>query len=216
MHDTLAQSVAGIGFQLEAIRIGTPQELARVHQQLDVASDLVRQSHEEARTSIMMLKAQAVESESLVSALSQCARGLVAGGEVRVFSGTSGTVSPLPLRVVDGLYRIGQEALANAVRHAQATELTILLEYQKETARLLIGDNGRGFVPAGEDAGFGLRGMRSRAHGVGAVLEIETEIGKGTKVWVTSALMPRVSLRSLSEHLLKFMRGNRRNVATDR
>ncbi len=214
MHDTLAQSVAGIGFQLEAIRIGTPQELARIHQQLDVASDLVRQSHEEARTNIRMLKAHAVKSENLVAALSECAKGLVAGGEVRVLSGTSGVVSSLPLRVVDALYRIGQEALANVVRHAQATELTILLEYQKETACLLIGDNGRGFVPAGEDAGFGLRGMQSRAHGVGAVLEIHTEIGKGTKVRVTSALAPRVSLRSLSGHLLRFVRGNRRHVAT--
>src|SRR5436853_2035374 len=51
VHDTLAQSFAGIGFQLDAIRNGVPKDLKIIHHQLDVASDLARHSHEEARRS---------------------------------------------------------------------------------------------------------------------------------------------------------------------
>ena len=56
MHDTLAQSFAGIGFQIQAVRNGTPEELQNLHHQLDVATELVRHSHEEARRSIAALR----------------------------------------------------------------------------------------------------------------------------------------------------------------
>ena len=80
MHDTLAQSFAGIGFQLEAIRSGVPQELPATHQQLDLASDLVRHSHEEARRSIASLRPQSLRAATCLAALDACAKRLVYGG----------------------------------------------------------------------------------------------------------------------------------------
>ena len=64
MHDTLAQSFAGIGFQLDAIRNGVPSDLAIIHQQLDLASDLTRHSHEEARRSIATLRPRSLQAEA--------------------------------------------------------------------------------------------------------------------------------------------------------
>ncbi len=214
MHDTLAQSVAGIGFQLEAIRIGTPNELAKVHQQLDLASDLVRQSHAEARRSIMMLRPQQFEAEGLVDALNQCAARLVEGGEVRIASNRSGTVYPLPLRVVDALYRIGQEALANAVRHSQPTSLLIQLEYEKNAVQLVIEDDGCGFIRDGHAPGLGVLGMQQRADSIGAKLDIQSEDGRGTKVRVRTAIVPRLTITSLPAVLLKILRGKSGNVIT--
>ena len=206
MHDTLAQSVAGIGFQLEAIRIGTPPDLVRVHEQLDLASELVRHSHVEARRSVDMLRPRQLASEGLLGALANCGHRLVAGGSVEVVASSSGDVRPLSLRTADTLYRIGQEALANAVRHAHPSRLTIHLDYAKDTVRLLIGDDGSGFVEGDNQAGLGVLAMRKRASSISAKLEIQRNQGqenqdrenqgRGTLVSVTAFLPPPVTFFS--------------------
>src|SRR5271170_742183 len=214
MHDTLAQGFAGIGFQLEAIRAGVPQGLPRIHQQVDLASELVRHSHAEARRTVEMLRPQQLESEGLLSALTLCARRLVEGGSVAVAANSVGAVQPIPLRISDSLYRIGQEALANAVRHAHATTLNIGLEYRKDSVRLLIGDDGTGFIERDDQHGFGVLGMRKRATSLSAELEILGVPGKGTHVSVVVALPPRVTFTSWPSLLYKFLREHIRSVTT--
>ncbi len=86
MHDTLAQSFAGIGFQLHAIRNGLHEDNPAVLQQLDLASNLVRHSHEEARRSIATLRPESLELADVLTALDACARRMVEGGSVQVFS----------------------------------------------------------------------------------------------------------------------------------
>ncbi|AXC10255.1 two-component system sensor kinase [Acidisarcina polymorpha] len=186
MHDTLAQSFAGIGFQLQAIRdeVGNEEEL-REH--IDLANDLVRASHEEARRSITALRSNALADSSLLEALDQSARRIVNGGSMQVQTFSKGNPGGISPRVVDAFFRIGQEAIANAVRHSGATTLTIAIAYEQATVRLLVEDNGRGF-PVGEDsAGFGIRSMGKRAESIGAVLEIRSSPGNGTSVQLESA-----------------------------
>ncbi|GGH11397.1 histidine kinase [Silvibacterium dinghuense] len=196
MHDTLAQSVAGIGFQLEAIRTQTPETLAKVHRQLDQASELVRHSHAEARRSIRMLRPQQLESEGLLTALTHTAERLVEGGPVQIHAVSLGEPRALPLRVADALYRIGQEALANAVRHAHPGIIRIEIEYTRQTVRLLIADDGIGFAQ-GEEQGLGLLGMRKRAASIAARLNIRNRKTsgpiQGTDVQVTAPLPPENS-----------------------
>lgn len=213
MHDTLAQSVAGIGFQLEAIRIATPRDLSRVHQQLDLARDLVRHSHAEARRSIDMLRPQQLESEGLLNALTRCARRLVEGGSVQVLAESIGEIYPLPLRIADTLYRIGQEALANAVRHADADTLTIRLEYSRHLVRLVIADDGCGFVHDSGLDGFGVQGMRKRALSIGARLQIHSRRESGTQVSVSAAMPSPVTFTSWPFVLWKFLTEHTRYVA---
>ena len=93
-----------------------------------------------------------------------------------------GEVQPIPLRISDTLYRIGQEALANAVRHAHPTTINLTLEFKKNYVRLLICDDGSGFIQREDSSGFGVLGMRKRAAGISAKLEISSELGKGTRV----------------------------------
>jgi signal transduction histidine kinase len=186
MHDTLAQSFAGIGFQLQAIHdeVGNETEL-REH--LDLASGLVRTSHEEARRSISALRSETVEKVGLLQALEQCADRIANGGgmrvEVRVVGG--GDPRSIPPRIADALYRIGQEAIANAVRHADASALVISLVFESSAWRLLIEDNGRGFPPGEDSANFGIRGMGKRAESIGATLDIRSTPGRGTAVQVS-------------------------------
>lgn len=205
MHDTLAQSFAGIGFQLQAIRNRLPDGLPMLHQQLELASNLVRHSHEEARRSIATLRSEDLESEDILSALDHCARRMVEGGLVRVVSEEEGEQRSIPLRIADTLYRIGQEAIANAVRHANPTLLTIRLTYSADSVCLQIKDNGIGFVQSNGLLGFGIRGMRRRAHGVSAAFQLHSQPGEGTRVTVEAPLPPRVTFTSWPKLLWKYV-----------
>ncbi len=213
MHDTLTQSVAGIGFQLEAIRIGTPSELARVHRQLDMASELVRHSHAEARRSIDMLRPQELESKGLLNALTQTAQRLVEGGGVVVAVSSTGDARPLPLRIADTLYRLGQEAIANAVRHAHPKTITISLDYERSIVRLSVSDDGSGFDHDAEAQGFGVQGMRKRAASISAQLDIHSSAGQGTSVTVTAPLAPHLNFRWRPKHFRKISLEKTRDVA---
>jgi signal transduction histidine kinase len=216
MHDTLAQSFAGIGFQLEAIRNGVPDDLPTTHQQLDMASNLVHHSHEEARRSIATLRPQTLQSGDMLAALEACARRLVEGGSVRVLTNCVGDTRPIPLRITDTLYRVGQEAIANSVRHAHPTAITISLEYQKNMIRLLVADDGVGFTRAGDLYGFGLRGMQKRAATISAALQIMSAPGQGTQVGIVATLPPRITVFSWPKFLWKYLMEHRPNVHATR
>jgi signal transduction histidine kinase len=216
MHDTLAQSFAGIGFQLEAIRNGIPEVLSATHQQLDLASDLVHHSHEEARRSIATLRPETLASGDLITALESCARRMVEGGSVQVVTISSGDPRSMPLRITDTLYRIGQEAIANAVRHAHPATITISLEYERNLVHLLVADDGRGFTEAGDLRGFGLRGMRKRASTISAALQIRSHPSDGTRVAVTASLPPRLTFLSWPRFLWKYLMEHRPNVHSTR
>jgi signal transduction histidine kinase len=205
MHDTLAQSFAGIGFQLQAIRNKLPEREAAVHQQLELASNLVRHSHDEARRSIAMLRPQSLESEDLLSALDQHARRLVEGGAVRVISERSGDPRPIPLRVADTLFRVGQESIANSLRHANPAVLRIRLHYSPNSASLEVEDNGTGFNPEAALQGFGIRGMRRRAQTVSATLRVHSTPGEGTLIEVQAPLPPHLTLATWPKFLWKYL-----------
>lgn len=209
MHDTIAQSFAGIGFQLQAIRNDLQDKNPTVHRQLDLACDLVHHSHEEARRSIATLRPESLDSIDLLPALDRCARRMVNGGSVQVKTSSAGDVRPLPIRVSDTLFRIGQEAIANAVRHAAPTSLSIFLRYGKDSVCLIIEDDGLGFSSTSDVLGFGLRGMRNRADTIAAKFNIISSANSGTRVEVAAPLPPRFNLRSWSIRLWRNLQERR-------
>lgn len=85
------------------------------------------------------------------------------------------------------LYRLVQEALSNAVKHAAATQVCVLIAHERDHARLklIIADDGRGFDPAKVNSGMGLIGMRERAQAFGGALSIQSRPGEGTTVRVS-------------------------------
>ncbi len=200
IHDTLAQSFAGIAFQLQAILRAIPRDLAHVQQQVELARDLVRHSHKEARRSIEPLQPESEEVAKILSALEESAQRMVKGA-IKISAVSEGTPRALSPRVADALLKIGQEAIANAVRHADPSQVEIALTYRADTVTLSVHDDGVGFVKSGNLLGFGLRGMRKRAAAVSADLAIESQPGKGTKVTVTAQLpsisKPAMAFRTL-------------------
>ena len=107
----------------------------------------------------------------------------------------------LPSRIRFELLRIGKEALTNALKHSQATNVQVKLTYQEQSLELSVKDDGRGFVPAsGSDAqhGYGLTSMRQRAEGLGGKVAIETGSRHGTKVVVFIPLIKEENVTAMA------------------
>ena len=90
----------------------------------------------------------------------------------------------LPAAVEEGLYRVAQEALNNALKHARATAVTVTVRADGARAELTVADDGRGFDPAAvhDRGGLGLVGMRERAERLGGALTIASAPDSGTRV----------------------------------
>jgi signal transduction histidine kinase len=200
MHDTVAQSFAGIGFQLQAIRNEIPSDAFLLHRQLDLASALARSSHEEVRRSIALLRPEWFESRELLAVLESYARKMVEGGCVNVTVSREGNVSGVPVRIKDTLFRIGQEAIANAIRHADSTEIRIEMRCAEGTVRLAVEDNGVGFTPSSQSSGFGLVGMRRRAESISGILRIRSALEEGTRVEIDAPLPPKLTVLAWWQH----------------
>lgn len=197
IHDTIAQDLSAIAFQLEAAEALLSQEtrqveLERARRSVTAALDLARKGLEETRRSVLDLRAAPLEGRTLPAALAALAAEANAGSAPAVaFEAVPATptVIPLPPAVEVGLYRIAREALQNALRHAAAAHVMIRLEASPDRVRLTVQDDGRGFATEGAAQGraasrFGLVGMRERARLLGGSFQVESSTGAGTRITV--------------------------------
>jgi signal transduction histidine kinase len=192
MHDTLAQSFSGLGFQLDALNTRLPPEQSDAHAQLEVAREMVRHGREGLRRSLMNLRAQELERGDLAEVLPELARQITVGTGIELRCAVERPPHTLPENVEANLLRIGQECLVNAVRHAHPKSIQLALHHEPGQVRLRITDDGAGFDPAqlnGNGNGhFGWRGIHERAAQIGAVVELESRPGRGTTITVTALL----------------------------
>jgi signal transduction histidine kinase len=192
IHDTMAQSFAGVGYQIQGIRRSVIRDglldSRLIADQLNVAYQLVRKCHEEAsRTVALFSTSSPLLQENLLGELEKTARK-IAGNQIKIVTRLTGNATTLSLRLADALLQIGREAIANAVSHSDPTQLTITLAYEGSNVSLTVGDNGQGFDYRHENAGFGILGMQKRAHNIAGNLQIESTPGHGTVVCVTARL----------------------------
>ena len=180
IHDGLAQYVAGALMHLQASLGDTIAPPTR--QRIEEAIRLLRVAAAESRRLIGSLRPPALEEQGLVEAISALVAEARADGPAIEFSHSiSGDAIPSP--VGGAIYRITQEALANARRHARARHVRVALEPVPGGIRLCIRDDGSGFDPATVPRDrFGLEGIRHRARLLGAEPRIESGPGRGTSV----------------------------------
>ncbi len=192
LHDTLEQELAGITMQLD-LAADCFQQAPRVAQHaLETARDMSRHSMVEARRSVWDLRCQLLEGGDLVSALAQIVEPLVPREQTKADFKIRGTPVRLPGPVEMNLLRIGQEAVANAVKHGSARRVAIELAFAPGVVCLTVSDDGQGFS-AGQPAPtghFGLLDMRERAQSMGSHLQVESEPGRGTRVIVEVRVHP--------------------------
>ena len=199
IHDTMAQSFAGVGYQIQGIRSsvvrGDHLDLHQIADQLTVAYQLVRSCHGEASRTIAMLGSVSPPiQQNLLGALVEAAHR-IAGDQITTSAELRGTSIPLNLQLADALLHIGQQAVANAVDHGNPSVLKISLSYEGNSVEMVVEDNGQGFEYTPETAGFGIQGMRKRARDVAGTLLIISSPGHGTQVRV-KANVPDEKIRN--------------------
>lgn len=188
IHDTLAQGFVAVSLQLELLgrKLGdAPDDVQTLIRQ---ARELVQSSLEEARRSIWELRSQGTDAADFRSRLSHMAAELGKRAGVQLKFSVLGTYRALPENIEKELLKIGQEAMTNVVRHANAKQMKVDLAYEGKKVRMIIADDGRGFAgnvnSTGPDGHFGLRGMRERAGHIGAQLVVKSAPGEGTQIEV--------------------------------
>ncbi len=186
LHDTLEQELAGITMQLDLAVDCFRQAPLVALQALDAARSMSRHGMVEARRSVWDLRCDLLEQGDLPSALGQIVRPVAPGDGAKIDVNVSGTPVRLLGKIEMNLLRIGQEAVANAIKHGHASQVQIDLHYSAEKVILKVSDDGRGFSPdQSNSAGhFGMLDMRERAESLGSHLQIVSAPDRGTHITV--------------------------------
>ena len=201
LHDTLEQALTGIALQLETANtlFGTSREKAQHH--VTLARRWLQQSQIELRHSIWDLRSRELEQFDLVHALKQSVERLADSMSLKMNFSTAGEKRHLSEILEENVLRIGQEAMTNIAKHAQATEFWLEINYSDTHLSLTLRDNGKGFqTPApnlSRDNHYGLLGMEERANRINAQLSIESRPNEGTTVH----LLAPIEYRSAQNHL---------------
>jgi signal transduction histidine kinase len=191
MHDTLAQSFAGVGYHLQSIRKGlqicgnVPENLMR---KVDLACSMAVTAHCEASEKIRSLWNKRQQDHDLLDELFQSAISMLNGVDIKIDLNRIGSQFKLSSEIHDAFWRIGEEAIANILRHSQATEMRLSLTFSPQIAELCIEDNGVGFDQAITLGSVGRKSMEFRARQVNAKVEIISAPGQGCKVVVRAPL----------------------------
>jgi ligand-binding sensor domain-containing protein/signal transduction histidine kinase len=186
IHDTLAQDIVGISVQLELVSrlLGSSVDAART--QLDAARGLVKSSLTEARSSIWNLRSAAGGADDLPARMNRAVTQAAAQSTTKVRFQVRGTYRAAPPAIEDQLLRVSQEAVNNAVHHANASTIDVTLGYDTHAVQLSVDDDGAGFlhdeVTFVQGGHFGLKGMQERAAEIGGILRIDSQPAKGTRI----------------------------------
>jgi signal transduction histidine kinase len=185
LHDSVSQSLFSTTLHVRTAQHTLAREgldsTGPVGEELSEIGQLTRGALAEMRALIFELRPGALAEEGLVAALTKQASALSAREGLVIEVDGPGERLPLGPEAEEQLYRLGQEALANVVKHARASSATVRIAVKDETVLVEVSDDGRGFDPAavGREH-FGLRSMRGRVADLGGRLEVTSKLGRGT------------------------------------
>jgi ligand-binding sensor domain-containing protein/signal transduction histidine kinase len=192
IHDTLTQAFVGISSQLDVVESRMNKDIEGARGSLDLARRMSQHSLNEARRSVMDLRAVALDNHDLASALKSGSDLWVEGSGIAVDIDVKGESRILPEEVEHHVLRIAQEGVTNVLKHARANRIALRLRIETRKLNLQVSDDGCGFnadnVFASAKGHFGLIGMRERAERLGGELRLESHPGKGTQLDVTVPL----------------------------
>jgi two-component system, NarL family, sensor kinase len=196
IHDTLAQGLSAIALHLETADafLAAQTNLERAQQAVQRALALTRGNLEDARRSVLDLRAAPLEGRTLAAALEALTQSATGQWGLQAEFSAVGGSHPLPVAVEAGIYRIAQEAINNVCTHAQARHLYVHLVATPERVSLTIEDDGCGFEQSsiGQDR-YGILGMNERVRLLGGELHIESAPGEGATIEVDVPLGNRAS-----------------------
>ncbi|MEU2614023.1 sensor histidine kinase [Micromonospora sp. NPDC007271] len=180
IHDTLAQGLSSIQLLLRAAERALPDGTGNAARYVEQARQAAVDNLAEARRFVTALTPPALQDATLAGALRRLSATTSTRHRFAARFHVVGEPVPLPTAHEVALLRIAQSALANTVRHAQASAAEVTLSYLDGQVTVRVADDGIGFEPAA--AGFGLAAMRARVHALGGTLDVTSAPGQGTTV----------------------------------
>ncbi len=187
LHDSVSQALYGIALGARTARTVLDRDPAKAVAPVDYVLALAEAGLAEMRALIFELRPESLQAEGIVAALNKQIAATSARYEIAITAELADEPD-LPLDAKEMLYRIGQEALHNIVKHASATSVRVCLQQVDSRIELTIADDGIGFDPDGDFPGhLGLRSMRERAAKANGTLSIESKPGTGSTVTVSIA-----------------------------
>jgi signal transduction histidine kinase len=185
IHDNLGHYLTVVNVQIKAARAVMDSDPANARAALDKAGQLTEEGLAAIRQSVSSLRESPLGSRSLAEAIAVLAKETQASGivaELRVLGNTRTLNSRTELTI----FRTAQEGLTNVRRHARASRVDLVLDYQdSESVSLVVRDNGPGLDFENLEPGFGLLGLQERARQLGGTVEIETAPGAGFSLLVS-------------------------------
>jgi hypothetical protein len=181
LHDGIGQSLIAIKLKLESLSYlperGIKEQLTSIKTQVDLIIDEIRQ----ITTNLMPA---VLDEFGLVIAVRNLCDDIRQHAGIRIDFEFKGEAETLNRTLKTYIYRIVQEAIHNIVKHSAASEAYLKLIRDDDYITLLIHDNGKGFLPAGPDVnnGHGLQNMQERVKLMHGKMEIQSGIGKGTRI----------------------------------
>ncbi|HLI68662.1 MAG TPA: sensor histidine kinase [Ktedonobacteraceae bacterium] len=181
LHDAISQDLFSLSMLAGGLQSALPSDSPLQHQ-ASILEQTTTNTIREMRALLLELRPTSLEQLGLVEALEELA--MAYRTRLGITVRTDLKCTRLSARIEHTLLRIAQEALSNAARHANATEIEIALWQVSEMITLRIGDNGRGFRSDSEGLkhGLGLRLMRERIQEMCGLLKMESAPGEGTKL----------------------------------
>lgn len=187
LHDTLAHTLSALSVQLETVKAYWSVDQNAARAMLDKSLDATRSGLQETRRALKSLRASPLDDLGLGLALQRMAESAASRANFGLDLAIPDELPSLSPDVEQAIYRVAQEAVANAVYHANACNLQLHLGFNGRDVTLLVRDDGMGFEVGPDDNAdhFGLPGMRERAQLVGGQLQIDSQPGQGTTVRLT-------------------------------
>jgi signal transduction histidine kinase len=187
IHDSLAQSFAAVCMQLGIAAEESQKNAEAALSQIGRAIELAKFGLSEARRSALSLRSKIIDESGLVQALRMLAERSNVPGRLRcIFRSNFENDASLPLGIRQDLLRIAQEAISNAMRHANPTAIHVRLRVDRTNLILKVADNGCGMGSTGEiREGFGFANMRARVKDLNGSLNIRSAGGRGTNILIT-------------------------------
>ncbi|MBI2987747.1 MAG: HAMP domain-containing protein [Deltaproteobacteria bacterium] len=187
LHDETSQALATLLLSIETSGSGAPEQ---IRERLAQMKRLTNQTLENVHRMIFDLRPSFLDDLGLVSTLRWAGESRLEPMGIDLLFEVVGAERRLGPEVETTLFRVGQEAISNIAKHAEANSVKITVDFGEDRLRLQVEDDGKGFVPetvpaSGEAArGLGLLGMKERAALIGGTFTIDSESGKGTCVCV--------------------------------
>lgn len=192
LHDTMAQTLTGMAMQLETANDLRDQQPEKSAYHLDLARQLLARSREDVQRSVFNLRTNLLEGGSLTTALQRIADDRSLGIAAKITVETDDPAPHVPDYIAGNLLLIAQEAITNALKHAQPKNIRLKLACSQNRLTLAIEDDGTGFDPASapgiQQGHFGLQGMRERMKRLGGSLNVQSRTGEGTTLIASVAV----------------------------